>query len=84
MLPQTSSNKKSPFNDEEETKSFTQQLSNRNVEEVLQNIRDADDEDEIFERQEELESEEEKEQTPAPNEEQDDETLAVNLMSPAS
>ena len=38
-------------------------------------------EDELFDRQEE---EEEKDQTPAPNVEQEDETLAVNLMSPAS
>jgi hypothetical protein len=70
---------------EEESKSLTHQLSNRNVEEVLEDLIDA--EDEMFDTQEEdEESEEEKIQTPAQNVEpdQDDETLAVNLMSPAS
>ena len=84
----TSSHKQSLIEDEEveeESKSLTHQLSNRNVEEVLEDLIDA--EDEMFDRQEEdEESEEEKIQTPAQNVEpdQDDETLAVNLMSPAS
>ena len=68
-------------------------MGNRNVEEVLENLRDVA-EDEMFERQD-IESEEEVDdsnnnednQTPAQvieGDQEEDETLAVNLMSPAS
>lgn len=59
------SQKRSSQDEDEERKSFNMS-NNRNVEEVLENLRDA--EDEMFDRGDELESENEEEgrdQTPA-------------------